>query len=74
MQQQQVQVPPKQIVYPIAQVAIQPQPDGGRVLIFTTPTEQVCFPMTVEAAEAIGKALTAPSVMVAPAGNGHGLN
>lgn len=66
------QISPKQIVYPIAQVSVQPQQDGSRVLIFTTPFEQVAFPMTADAAEAVGKALSAPSVVV-PSGNGSEL-
>lgn len=57
----------KQVIYQAAQVAVENQPGGNRVMIITTPFEQLVFPMSSEAAEEIGKALTAPSVHLAGA-------
>lgn len=67
------QVPVKQTIYPAVNVGVQRQPDGTRLLVISAPGEQLVFPMTAEAAETIGRALTAPSVAVA-AGNGAGLH
>jgi hypothetical protein len=72
--EQQPQVPMdalKQVIYPPVEVGVQLGPDGSRVMIVTTPFEQLVFPMTAEAAQQIGWALSAPSVVVPqPAANG----
>lgn len=55
----------KQVTYHAFEVAIAPQPDGSRVLIFTTPFEQLVFAMNGPAALELGRKLTAPTVEVA---------
>lgn len=54
----------KQVTYIQVHAAVHSQPDGGRVLVFSTAYEQVVFPMSKEAAETIGRALIAPGVHV----------
>lgn len=54
----------KQTTYQAVNVEVQPAADGGRLMIMQTPFEMLIFPMTVEAAESIGRALCAPSVHV----------
>ena len=54
----------KQTMYPNVSVSIASQPDGGRMLIIDTPTDgRLVFPMSADAAQEIGRTLTAPSVV-----------
>lgn len=54
----------KQITYLNVVASVHAQPDGSRVLVFMTPTEQVAIPMSQDASETIGRALLAPGVHV----------
>ena len=66
----------KQILYPNVQISVNPSPDGNIHLVIVAPGEVLVFPMGVEYAQNLGKQLSAPRIVTAPAGvvpiNGNG--
>ena len=44
-----------------------------RSLVFDLPTNQIVLPLTIELAEQLGRALSAPSIHVPQNGEGNGL-
>jgi hypothetical protein len=60
----------KQTIYPQCVLNVVSGQDGAKVLRFTVPNgEQHVFPLSADAATAVGQKLTAPSVEVAGPGD-----
>jgi hypothetical protein len=65
---QPANMPLKQTTLVNVRVSVTPTPDGGAILSFELPGEQVVVPLDAAARDGVGKALLAPSIV--PASHG----